>query len=72
MKYTSNVSCPYCGYVNEVKIPEKMWLIRLECQSCNKIFTGHENHHGWTWVICTYGDTPWLVIQQKEAQTQNI
>ena len=72
MKYTSNITCPSCEHINEVKIPEKMWTIRLECPSCKKIITGHENPHGWNWVLCTYGDTPWLLIQQQEAQTEKI
>ena len=70
MKYTSNVTCPFCRDVNAVKIPEKMWIVRLECQNCHKIIMGHENPHGWTWVLCSHGDTPWLIVQQQEAQIE--
>lgn len=68
MKYTSNVKCPHCGHINETKIPEKMWLIWIKCQGCDKVIWGHENPHGWNWVFCTYGNVPWLKIQEEIEQ----
>ena len=66
LKYYSNVDCPECGYKNTVKIPESMWLNWIECKNCNNKIIGKKNHHGWNWVFCTYGDVPWLSIQEQE------
>ena len=62
------MSCPFCGHVNNVKIPETIWLSWIECENCKQKVMGKENHHGWTWVFCTYGDVPWLHIQEQESR----
>ncbi len=66
MIYNSTVFCPFCGQSNIVEIPENKWLLSLECQSCNETIKGKENPHGWNWVLCAYGDIPWVQIQEKE------
>ena len=71
MKFESNIICPHCNNINEsVKIPETMWLMRYECQSCHKTIVGRENPHGWTWVFCSYGDVPWLHVQEQEEKSK--
>ena len=68
MIYNSTVKCPFCGYANNVKIPENQWLMRIICQACKKTIFGKENPHDWNWVLCAYGDVPWVQIQAKEQK----
>ena len=66
MKSISNVKCPLCGFINVVQIFETQWPQSYECNGCKEFFAGHQNPHGWPWILCTYGDVPWFGIQQKE------
>lgn len=70
LKQESNVTCPHCGHINRLKIPKDQWLTWTNCQGCNKAIWGHENPHGWDWIFCTYGDVPWLHIQEKMANEE--
>ena len=62
----SYVSCPNCGYINKVNIPENNWLLSLKCDFCGEMIIGGPNPHGWTWVLCAHGDVPWLQRQKIE------
>ena len=66
MKYNCNVNCPFCGHSNSIEIPKNQWLMSLVCQVCKEMIIGKENPHGWNWVLCAYGDTPWVQIQARE------
>ena len=62
------MTCPSCSHVNNVKIPETMWLSWIECEKCKNKILGGENHHGWSWVFCSHGDVPWVHIQEQEGR----
>ena len=62
----SNLTCPHCGNITKLKIPEDQWLTWYTCRDCNTAVWGKENAHGWTWVFCSYGDAPWFHIQESE------
>lgn len=49
----ANLRCPYCGYVQEVKIPTNSCLHLYECLNCKRILTPTE---GSCCVICSYSD----------------
>ena len=66
MIYKCVVKCPFCEHSNKVEIKINKWLMSLECQSCKETITGKENPHGWNWVLCAYGNVPWLQIQERE------
>jgi len=70
MIYECLVKCPFCGHSNEVEITENKWLMNIECQSCKEIITGKKNPHNWNWVLCAYGNVPWLQIQERENKLE--
>jgi ribosomal protein L37E len=61
MKLTSKITCPYCGFPKEEKMPADSCQIFYKCQKCGKVAT---NKKGDCCVCCSYGDTPCPPMQK--------
>ncbi len=52
-KDKTNLKCSYCGYIQEVVIPQNSCLHFYECKSCHKVITPTPES---CCVICAYSD----------------
>ena len=49
----SDITCPYCGFTANEKLPDAYCLIKYNCNNCNKyIFPKYED----CCVFCSYGN----------------
>ena len=48
----SNITCPFCGFTANEKLPEEYCLIKYNCPKCNKNIYPKE---GDCCVFCSYG-----------------
>ena len=54
IKTKANLTCPFCGQVQEVKMPETGCQYMYKCQKCDQIITSKP---GECCVFCSYADT---------------
>lgn len=47
------VTCPYCGYKEQVEMPENSSEYNHRCDRCKRIIHARQDEHC---VICSYGD----------------
>lgn len=50
---TANLKCPFCGYIQKVKIPQTGCLVFHKCEKCQKLITTPKSK---CCVICAYSD----------------
>lgn len=53
VKTKANLTCPFCGVAQEVKMPETGCQYMHQCQKCGKVITAKE---GDCCVFCSYAD----------------
>jgi len=58
----SDITCPFCGYTANEKLPEEYCLIKYNCLKCNKNIYPKE---GDCCVFCSYGTHKCPSIQEK-------
>lgn len=64
----TNLTCPHCGFVEELDIPQDFWLVFHTCPSCS---TQIRPKSGDCCVFCSYGDHH-CTDKQKQAQVNDI
>ncbi len=65
-RLNTKVTCPYCGYVEEVVMPIDSCQIFYKCKNCSKLLKPKK---GDCCVFCSYGDIPCppkQIIRQSE------
>jgi len=60
----SILTCPYCGFKKEEKMPLDACWYFYECTHCKKILKPHK---GDCCVFCSYGTVPCPPVQQSRA-----
>jgi len=63
IKLNSIITCPYCGYKKEEKMPRDACQFFYECENCNVVLNPKE---GDCCVYCSYGTNPCPPIQQNK------
>lgn len=61
MKTTSKFTCPMCGNIEKVTMPDKGCQHFYQCSSCKETISPKE---GDCCVFCSYGDTKCPVMQE--------
>ena len=54
MKLLAKITCPFCGFVAEVKMPENACVYFYTCTNCGKMI---KPKRGDDCVFCSYADT---------------
>lgn len=62
-KTSANLTCPFCGKIQKVEMPETGCQYMYKCQHCGKVITAKE---GDCCVFCSYADTKCPSMQQEE------
>ncbi|TSC65498.1 MAG: hypothetical protein CEO21_396 [Microgenomates group bacterium Gr01-1014_80] len=68
IKTKTNLTCPFCGQVQEVTMPETGCQYRYRCQKCGRIITANK---GDCCVFCSYADTK-CPPKQMEAMDKYV
>ena len=63
MKLESKLTCPRCGRVEIVTMPEDNCVYFYQCTECKELLKPKD---GDCCVFCSYGDTPCPSIQEKK------
>jgi len=61
MKLNSKITCPYCGFSKDEKMPMDSCQIFYKCQKCGKMVINKKED---CCVYCSYGDTPCPPMQK--------
>jgi hypothetical protein len=56
----STLTCPYCGFLERVKMPTNYCQFLFECTACHQVLKAKEGH---CCVFCSYGDVPCPSVQ---------
>lgn len=68
MIYQSIITCPYCEFQKEEKMPTNACLFFYECVQCHKRLKPKK---GDCCVFCSYGTVPCPPIQQDNDKCRN-